>query len=63
MSTARYLIFGGNRSKNDHPTHACPGYKMAIGVMLGMLAGLLGSTRLRPMMSPMQLAVSLRKRN
>jgi Dyp-type peroxidase family len=59
----RYLIFGGKRSRNDHPTHACPAYKMAIGMMLGMLAGLLGSTRLRPMMSPMQLAVSLRKRN
>lgn len=55
-----YLIFGGNRSKKDHPTHACPGYEMAIGVMLGMLAGLLGSTRLRPTMSPLQLAVSMR---
>ncbi|KRR26168.1 hypothetical protein CQ14_21005 [Bradyrhizobium lablabi] len=57
-----YLIFGGNRrKKGHHPTHACPGYDMAIGVMLGMLAGLLGSTRLRPTMSPLQLAVSLRK--
>jgi hypothetical protein len=55
-----YLIFGGNRNKKDHPTHACPGYEMAIGVMLGMLAGLLGSTRLRPTMSPLQLAVSMR---
>jgi hypothetical protein len=53
-----YFIFGGNRSEKDHPTHACPGYEMAIGVMLGMLAGLLGSTRLRPTMSPLQLAVS-----
>ncbi|MCA6118796.1 Dyp-type peroxidase [Bradyrhizobium sp. WSM 1738] len=57
----RYLIFGGKRSKKDHPTHACPGYKMAIGVMLGMLAGLLEFTQLRPTMSPLQLAVSLRK--
>jgi Dyp-type peroxidase family len=56
-----YFIFGGNRSKIDHPTHACPAYKMAIGVMLGMLAGLLGSTRLRPTMSPLQLAVRLRQ--
>ncbi|UPK04510.1 Dyp-type peroxidase domain-containing protein [Bradyrhizobium sp. 170] len=55
-----YTIFGGNRSKENHPTHACPGYEMAIGVMLGMLAGLLGSTRLRPTMSPVQLAVSMR---
>jgi len=55
-----YLIFGGNRRKKDHPTHACPGYDMAIGVMLGMLAGLLGSARLRPTMSPVQLTASLR---
>jgi Dyp-type peroxidase family len=55
-----YFIFGGKRSGIDHPTHACPAYKMAIGVMLGMLAGLLGSTRLRPTMSPMQLEVSRR---
>ncbi len=54
-----YFIFGGNRRKEDHPTHACPAYDMAIGVMLGMLAGLLGSTRLRPTMSPVQLAVEL----
>jgi hypothetical protein len=56
------FIFGGNRSEIDHPTHACPAYKMAIGVMLGMLAGLLGSARLRPTMSPMQLEVSQRQR-
>jgi len=55
-----YFIFGGDRSKKDHPTHACPGYKMAMGVMLGMLAGLLGSARLRPTMSPFQLAIGMR---
>jgi Dyp-type peroxidase family len=55
-----YFIFGGNRREKNHPTHACPGYEMAIGVMLGMLAGLLGSTRLRPTMTPLQLAVSMR---
>jgi Dyp-type peroxidase family len=55
-----YLIFGGKRSEKDHPTHACPAYKMAIGVMLGMLAGLLEFTKLRPTMSPVQLTASLR---
>ena len=55
-----YLIFGGDRSATNHPTHACPAYKMAIGLMLGMLAGLLESTRLRPTMSPLQLEVSRR---
>jgi hypothetical protein len=33
---------------------------MAIGVMLGMLAGLLEFTKLRPTMSPVQLTASLR---
>ncbi|MEH2623784.1 Dyp-type peroxidase family [Bradyrhizobium sp. AZCC 1719] len=56
-----YFIFGGNRSEKGRPTHACPGYKMAMGVMLGMLAGLLESTRLRPTLSPMELDVSLRE--
>jgi Dyp-type peroxidase family len=55
-----YLIFGGKRGEKDHPTHACPAYKMAIGVMLGMLAGLLELTRLRPTMSPVQLTASRR---
>ena len=33
------LMFGGNR-QDTHPTHACPGYKAAMGAMLGMLAAL-----------------------
>src|SRR4029079_5829971 len=37
------------------------GYEMAMGVMLGMLAGLLGSARLRPTMSPFQLAIGMRR--
>lgn len=32
-------IFGGDRSQNPHPTHACPGYQAAMGVLLGILAG------------------------
>jgi Dyp-type peroxidase family len=55
-----YLLFGGKRFGKGHPTHACPGYKIARGVMLGILAGLLGSTRLRPTLSPMELEVRLR---
>ena len=50
-----YPLFGGNRDLEQHPTHACPGYKMAIGVMLGMLAGLLGSAELRSSLSPVAL--------
>jgi hypothetical protein len=35
------LLFGGDSDLSDHPTHACPGQKMAIGVLLGMLVGVL----------------------
>lgn len=34
-------IFGGDRSQNPHPTHACPGRQAAMGVLLGTLAGTL----------------------
>lgn len=44
-------VFGGRRAGERHPTHACPGYEMAMGVMLGVLAGLLGA-ELRPSLSP-----------
>ena len=53
-----YPLFGGDRGKDPHPTHACPGYKMAIGVMLGTLAGLLESANLRSTLSPMALRLS-----
>jgi deferrochelatase/peroxidase EfeB len=53
-----YPLFGGDRGDAPHPTHACPGYKMALGVMLGTLAGLLGSVNLRPTASPMALRLS-----
>lgn len=55
-----YPIFGGKRDSESHPTHACPGYKMAMGVMLGVLAGLLESARMRPTMSPMALRMTKR---
>jgi hypothetical protein len=35
------LLFGGDRELSDYPVHACPGGKMAIGVLLGMLVGVL----------------------
>ena len=34
-----FPIFGGDRSQNPHPTHACPGFKAAMGVLLGIFAG------------------------
>jgi hypothetical protein len=32
-------VFGGNRSVSPHPTHACPGLEMAMGVLLGVIYG------------------------
>ena len=29
-------VFGGNRRAPPHPTHACPGFEMAMGVLLGI---------------------------
>lgn len=57
-----FLVFGGKRkhdpADDQHkpiPTHACPGYDMAIGVMLGFLAALMDTVELRPAASPMSL--------
>lgn len=49
-------VFGGVRNGSPGtPTHACPGYEMAMGVLLGTLAGLMLSARLRPTLSPVTL--------
>ena len=32
-------VFGGNRSQSPHPTHACPGFEMAFGILLGVVYG------------------------
>lgn len=36
-------VFGGDRSRTPHPTHACPGYAMAMGVLLGVIAALMSA--------------------
>ena len=33
-------IFGGDRNQADRPIHACPGYDIAMGVLLGMLTAI-----------------------
>jgi hypothetical protein len=30
-------IFGGDRSKSPHPMHACPGFEMGFGILLGIV--------------------------
>ncbi len=32
-------IFGGDRTQNPHPTHACPGFEMGFGILLGIVYG------------------------
>ena len=51
------LMFGGDRSANPPPPHACPGYAMATGVLLGVLSALLEAGTLRPTGSAIQLTL------
>ncbi|WIV97776.1 Dyp-type peroxidase [Kinneretia aquatilis] len=55
------IMFGGDRydAVDPAPIHACPGYAMAVGVMLGVAAGLLEAGVLRATPSPTVLAVQL----
>jgi Dyp-type peroxidase family len=54
-----FPIFGGDRSKPEHPTHACPGYKAAMGVLLGIIAALLDvAESVRPTPAPLVLQFS-----
>lgn len=49
-----FPIFGGDRRKQPHPTHACPGYQLAMGVMLGVLSALLEvKESMRPSPAPL----------
>jgi len=36
-----FAVFGGDRREHPHPTHACPGYAMAMGVLLGIIASVM----------------------
>ena len=53
------LMFGGHRDPNNpnKTVHACPGYGMAIGVLLALLSGLLEAGELRPTGSRIQLTL------
>ena len=52
------LMFGGSRSGALKTTHACPGYAMGLGVLLGLIAGLLDAGTLRPTGSPVLLMLT-----
>jgi len=53
------LMFGRNKPDATNETvHGCPGYYMAMGVMLAMFAGLLNAGTLRPTGSPVLLILT-----
>jgi len=56
-----YAVFGGDRHDpmSPAPLHACPGYAMAMGVMLGVAAAVLEAGTLRATGSPTVLALQL----
>ena len=48
-SPEHYVMFGGDAGNAaGHPLHACPGYGMAMGTLLGIFSALLGAGALRP---------------
>ena len=58
-----YTVFGGSRTPGDWPgeaapRHACPGYSMGFGVMLGLVSALLDAGTLRATASPNTLVLS-----
>lgn len=58
-----YTVFGGSRTPGDWPgevapRHACPGFSMGIGVMLGLFSALLDAGTLRSTGSPNTLMLT-----
>lgn len=55
-----HLIFGGDRADpNGPPPHACPGYAMGMGVMLGVIAAVLDAGVMRFTGSPTVVALAV----
>jgi hypothetical protein len=53
------LMFGRDCPGAEEPTvHGCPGYDMAMGVLLAMISGLMRSGTLRPTGSPVLLILT-----
>jgi Dyp-type peroxidase family len=52
------LLFGRDRPGESPTVHGCPGYEMAMGVLLAMIAGLMKAGSLRPTGSPVLLILT-----
>jgi hypothetical protein len=50
-------VFGGNRSAADAPTHACPAFGFAMGIMTGTLCALLEVGRIEALPAPLIVSV------
>jgi cytochrome P450 len=53
-----YVVFGGNRDEKDAPVHACPGYKFAMGTMLGILSALFEKCRIEALPAPLKVQIT-----
>lgn len=55
-----HLVFGGDRADpGGPPPHACPGYGMGMGVMLGVIAAVLDAGVMKPTASPTVVAMGV----
>jgi Dyp-type peroxidase family len=56
-------VFGGNREQPGHPTHACPGIHIAMGVLRGILSALFSlDYELSPSPTPLTIRVRVGSR-
>ena len=53
-----YPVFGGDRAAQPHPIHACPGYRMAMGTMMGILFALFEKGRIEALAAPLMVRVT-----
>lgn len=53
-----YPVFGGDRRAAEHPVHACPASRFAMGTMLGILSGLLEFGRIELLPAPLMVKIT-----
>lgn len=53
-----YPVFGGDRRAAEHPVHACPASRFAMGTMLGILSGVLEFGRIELLAAPLMVKIT-----
>lgn len=56
-----YPVFGGDRRAPEHPVHACPASRFAMGTMLGILSGVLEFGRIELLPAPLMVKITPRR--